>query len=175
MIEIEAYDDVSELGDPTLGEHDEIVTKVLDSQSLFSVGLIDEYDDDIIDLEKNFSRVYGEGTVVGTPTYASIDVSLDTDASSSKSNQSYKNIFTVHAPQGKLGIIIDSPNNCKPIIHAIKDISPLFDVLNVGDEIISFNDIDTTKMGAVELTRLISSSYDSDKRELVLSRKKNST
>jgi len=86
--------------------------------------------------------------------------------------------LTVHAPPGKLGIIIDTPNNHStnsnsstdsnanpPIVHAIKDSSPLNDDLCVGDRIVEFNGVDTRNCSAMQLTKLIALSNDNYEEE----------
>ena len=34
-------------------------------------------------------------------------------------------ILDVYAPAGKLGVVIDTPNDGAPVVHAVKDTSPI--------------------------------------------------
>ena len=151
------------------------MTKILDSRSVIS--LDDEPAKDVFDLEWNFSRVYGEEFTVSQSILGSVDVTLDTDNDSKASGfqlrhgSSFKTSLTIYAPSGELGIIIGTTNDFCPIIHAIKESSPLYDVLQVGDEIISFNDVDTTIMKSLELTKMIRMTYNYDRRKLTITRK----
>ena len=58
------------------------------------------------------------------------------------------------APPGKLGIIIDTcPEG--PVVHSIKDNSPLLGLIFTGDMIVAIDDEDTTGWSAHYLTRLV--------------------
>lgn len=60
----------------------------------------------------------------------------------------------VLAPPGKLGIIIDTcPEG--PVVHSIKDNSPLLGLIFTGDMIVAIDDEDTTGWSAHYLTRLV--------------------
>lgn len=62
--------------------------------------------------------------------------------------------FHIMAPPGKLGIIIDTcPEG--PVVHSIKDNSPLFGLIFKGDMIVAIDDEDTTGWSAHYLTRLV--------------------
>ena len=74
------------------------------------------------------------------------------------------------APSGKLGIVIDTPNGGIPMIHAIKESSPLIDQVKVGDKLIMVDGIDTTSMSAIKVSRLISTRSDNSRRVLIILR-----
>ena len=60
----------------------------------------------------------------------------------------------ITAPPGKLGIIIDTcPEG--PVVHSIKDNSPLLGLIFTGDMIVAIDDEDTTGWSAHYLTRLV--------------------
>mmetsp|Transcript_16377 Transcript_16377/g.18370 ORF Transcript_16377/g.18370 Transcript_16377/m.18370 type:complete len:97 (+) Transcript_16377:1-291(+) len=58
------------------------------------------------------------------------------------------------APAGKLGVAIDSVNGI-PVVHRLKDGSPLEGTLKHMDQIVAINDVDTTGMSAADVTHLI--------------------
>ena len=61
---------------------------------------------------------------------------------------------TIIAPAGKLGIVIDTTLE-GPVVHKIKDGSPLMGKLNVGDIITEIDGIDTRAMSASAITALM--------------------
>lgn len=68
--------------------------------------------------------------------------------------QANKAKFHMMAPPGKLGIIIDTcPEG--PVVHSIKDNSPLLGLIFTGDMIVAIDDEDTTGWSAHYLTRLV--------------------
>lgn len=79
-------------------------------------------------------------------------------------NISYtEKLIEVIAPAGLLGVVIDSSRLGPPVIHAIKSSSVLTGKLMVGDRIVYFDNIDTTELSSMQLTKLIGckSEYDS--------------
>jgi hypothetical protein len=65
-------------------------------------------------------------------------------------------LIIVEAPAGKLGVVIDTPDNGAPILHRIKDTCPIADQLRVNDKLIAVDDEDVTNMTAVKVSKLIS-------------------
>ena len=59
-----------------------------------------------------------------------------------------------YAPPGKLGIAIDTVNG-QPVIHRVKETSPLFGVLRRLDIIIAIDEVDTSSMSAAAVTSLM--------------------
>ncbi|GMI08776.1 hypothetical protein TrRE_jg13428 [Triparma retinervis] len=74
-------------------------------------------------------------------------------------------IETVFAPSGKLGIVVDSTTG-GPTVHSIREISPLIGILNVGDKIISIDDINVTKMSAGGVTKLMAQKSQQSERKI---------
>ena len=74
------------------------------------------------------------------------------------------------APSGKLGIVIDNQTGDMPIVHAIKETSVLHGRVNVGDFLMSVDEVDTRGMSAVQVSKLISSRSQNPVRKLVLMR-----
>ena len=65
-------------------------------------------------------------------------------------------LLTVYAPAGKLGMIIDSPDTGAPVIHNLKDTSPISDKVRVGDRLVAVDDEDVRNMTAIKASKLIS-------------------
>lgn len=76
----------------------------------------------------------------------------------------------VIAPPGKLGVVIDTPLNGIPVVHAIKDTSVLGELVRIGDKLVSVDGEDTTDMSAIKVSRLISSKAMNGQRRLVFLR-----
>ena len=57
-------------------------------------------------------------------------------------------------PLGKLGVVLDSINNVV-VVHRLKPGSPLEGVLKLMDRIIAVDDIDTSRMSATEVTKVM--------------------
>eukprot|EP00984_Skeletonema_dohrnii_P014675 scaffold6198_cov90-Skeletonema_dohrnii-CCMP3373.AAC.1 len=60
----------------------------------------------------------------------------------------------VFAPAGKLGLIVDTSNE-GPIVHSIKDDSPLIGQVFAGDYIVAVDDEDTSDWSAHNVTKLV--------------------
>ena len=82
--------------------------------------------------------------------------------------------YVVYAPSGKLGIVVDNPDDDSgPIIYAIKETSPLLDSkLNVGDRLTMVDEVDVTKMAPALISKLISRRANNPMRKLTLLRTK---
>ena len=70
---------------------------------------------------------------------------------------------------GKLGIVIDNPRNEVPFVHAIKETSILYGRVNVGDLLVSVDEVDCKGLTAIQVSRLISS-RNQNPRNLTLMR-----
>lgn len=80
-------------------------------------------------------------------------------------------VLDIIAPSGKLGLIIDTPNDGPPVIFAIKESSVLGEKVRVDDRLIALDDVDVTSMTAIELSKLISSRNTKPERKLTILRK----
>ena len=65
-------------------------------------------------------------------------------------------IINIFAPPGKLGVVIDTPDDGAPVVHAIKDTSVIADKLKVGDLLVAVDGEDVRKMTAIKVSKLIS-------------------
>jgi C-terminal processing protease CtpA/Prc len=75
----------------------------------------------------------------------------------------------ITAPAGKLGIVIDSTPQ-GPVVHTVRDDSPLLGSITVGDIIIEVNGIKCRTMTSSEVTKLMVSSSEQERRLLVLTK-----
>jgi len=78
--------------------------------------------------------------------------------------------LTVVAPPGKIGIVVDNPNNDIPIIVGIKDTSVLHDKVHIDDFMISLDEIPCRGMSAGQVSTLINSRSQNPTRSFVLLR-----
>jgi hypothetical protein len=76
----------------------------------------------------------------------------------------------VVAPAGKLGVVIDTPMNGVPKVHAIKESSVLADRVRIGDKLVSVDGQDTTDLSAIRVSKLISSKAMNERRHMVFMR-----
>lgn len=76
----------------------------------------------------------------------------------------------VFVPPGKVGIIIDTPDNGPPVIHAIKDTSAVRNQICVGDQLIAIEDEDVREMTAIHVSRIISSKIFNPQRKFTIMR-----
>ena len=57
--------------------------------------------------------------------------------------------------KGQLGLVIEAKPEVGPIVHAIKDYSPLFGLVKKGDKIVEVNGKDTSQSTLSEITRML--------------------
>ncbi len=91
------------------------------------------------------------------------------DPLESSEEKQYKRVFL--APPGKLGVVIDT-TKLGPVVYQVKDDSPLKSVVFPGDRIIAVDDIDTTGMTASNITKIMASKSEMERRITVSSKKK---
>jgi len=173
-------DDVSTLGDPYFGEgegnakvaDDNTYTEsmVSSQQQMYEFGVGRE--------RVNTATSVMQSTVTGG--YNSSHPNLFRDDSTYEHNAygipdgyaatSGARNLTVIAPAGKLGIVMDNRTGDMPVVHAIKETSVLHGRVNVGDFLVSVDEIDCRGMSAVQVSKLISSRSHLEVRVLVLQR-----
>lgn len=190
---MENQDDVSTLGDPNFAPGGMLLTGLERDDTVTASIVSGDYD---------YSRRYGAAET--SPARARVDTlqsSLDgsqvagsaTDLSSyaglgkmdnsifsddSSFEQQFANMeerFEVDAPQGKLGMVIDTPSGGVPVVHAIKETSVLADRVDVGDRLLSVDDEDTTGLTAMQVSKLISQKAQNSSRILVFARTRTRT
>jgi len=117
----------------------------------------------------------GSQTAATAPGAGVVDASFSDDASFDAHyqdpNASVKEVaLEVWAPPGKLGVVIDTPNDGPPVVHAIKDSSPIADKLQVGDKLVAVDDENVTNMTAIKVSKLISRKSANSTRKLSIVR-----
>jgi len=105
----------------------------------------------------------------GTPTADRLGRWASTSMDSKLLDEDQNN-YTVVAPAGKLGVVVDTPDEGAPVIHAVKDTSVLFGKVNVGDRLLAVDDEDVSAMTAVNISRLISKKSHAPVRNFTLRR-----
>jgi len=76
----------------------------------------------------------------------------------------------IYAPAGKLGVVIDTPDDGAPVVHAVKDSSVIGDKIRVGDKLVAVDDEDVRSMTAIKVSKLISRKSANPSRKLSIIR-----
>jgi hypothetical protein len=79
-------------------------------------------------------------------------------------------ILHIFAPPGKLGVVIDTPDDGAPVVHAVKESSVVADKVQVGDKLVAVDDEDVRTMTAVNVSKLISRKSTNPSRKLTVLR-----
>jgi hypothetical protein len=79
-------------------------------------------------------------------------------------------LIDVICPPGKLGVVIDTPNDGPPQVHAIKDSSVVSDKLRVGDRLVAVDQEDVRAMTAIKVSKMISRKSANPTRVLTILR-----
>lgn len=79
-------------------------------------------------------------------------------------------LIDIYAPPGKLGVVIDTPDDGAPVVHAVKDSSVIFDKLQVGDKLVAVDDEDVRSMTAIKVSKVISRKSANASRKLSIIR-----
>ena len=99
------------------------------------------------------------------------DVRPAASPSQGQRHHSRQQFLEIHAPAGKLGLVIDTPSDSNtPVVHAIKDTCPIRSEIYVGDQLVAVDDVDVREMSATEVSRVISEKSGQETRKLVLVR-----
>ena len=80
--------------------------------------------------------------------------------------------FVIYAPAGKLGLVVDNPDDGAPVVHAIKEDSVLIGQVQVGDRLIGVDEVDVRTLSPVKVSKLISKRSSNPLRKLTLVRGK---
>ena len=79
-------------------------------------------------------------------------------------------MLEIIAPAGKLGVVIDTPDDGAPVVHAVKESSVISDQIQVGDKLVAVDDQDVTAMTAIKVSKLISKKSANPSRKLTVIR-----
>ncbi|KAL3914601.1 MAG: hypothetical protein SGILL_006041 [Bacillariaceae sp.] len=85
-------------------------------------------------------------------------------------NNVKEEIIQIFAPPGKLGVVIDTPDDGAPVVHAVKDSSVIADKITVGDKLVAVDDEDVRSMTAIKVSKLISRKSANPSRKLTVIR-----
>lgn len=80
--------------------------------------------------------------------------------------------YVVYAPAGKLGIVLDNPDDKGPVVYIIKESSPLMDKIEVGDRLVAVDEVDVRAMSPTKVSKLISKRSANPMRKFTLLRHK---
>lgn len=82
----------------------------------------------------------------------------------------HEQVMIIEAPAGKLGVVIDTPDDGAPVVHAVKDSSVIADQIQVGDKLIAVDEEDVRSMTAIKVSKLISKKSANPSRRLTIVR-----
>eukprot|EP00554_Chaetoceros_debilis_P004184 CAMPEP_0194095586 /NCGR_PEP_ID=MMETSP0149-20130528/56902_1 /TAXON_ID=122233 /ORGANISM="Chaetoceros debilis, Strain MM31A-1" /LENGTH=1109 /DNA_ID=CAMNT_0038781531 /DNA_START=109 /DNA_END=3434 /DNA_ORIENTATION=+ len=122
------------------------------------------------DLTTDESRIRTHSVDSSRVSYNQEAISMFEDDNSFEQMYGEEERIEVVAPPGKLGVVIDTPLNGSPIVHAIKESSVLADRVRIGDQLISVDGEDTREMTAIRVSKLISSKATNPRRYMVFLR-----
>lgn len=81
-----------------------------------------------------------------------------------------ESVLVINAPPGKLGVVIDTPDDGAPVVHAVKDSSVISDQIRVGDKLVAVDNEDVRSMTAIKVSKLISRKSANPSRKLTVVR-----
>jgi len=79
-------------------------------------------------------------------------------------------VLHIFAPPGKLGVVIDTPDDGAPVVHAVKETSVVVDKVKVGDKLLAVDDEDVRTLTAIKVSKLISRKSANPSRKLTILR-----
>jgi hypothetical protein len=97
-----------------------------------------------------------------------IDVQTDDDTLEAQYN--VENRVEVEAPPGMLGLVLEADNEGVATVYDMKEVSPLAGRVNIGDKLVSVDQVDVTAMSVESVMKLIASKRTRDVRRLVFTR-----
>jgi C-terminal processing protease CtpA/Prc len=123
-------------------------------------------------LGDNTRQTAGEVAAASIAARAALGASFDSDAGYRDTDRSNikEDIIEVIAPAGKLGVVIDTPDDGAPVVHAVKDSSVIANSIQVGDKLIAVDDEDVRSMTAIKVSKLISKKSANPTRKLTIVR-----
>ena len=107
------------------------------------------------------------GAALGSMDDDSYSAQYDSPRSNLTGNEEILHIF---APPGKLGVVIDTPDDGAPVVHAVKDTSVIADRIIVGDKLVAVDDEDVRSMTAIKVSKMISRKGANPSRKLTIVR-----
>ncbi len=150
-------------------------------KSFFSIGTVD-YDYSKAYNDKDHSISYAGGTL-GSDTQ---DFSFPANAGATgaalgpyddgfddgfRKGKFKEEILHIFAPPGKLGVVIDTPDDGAPVVHAVKESSVVVNKVKVGDKLVAVDDEDVRTLTAIKVSKLISRKSANPSRKLTVLRR----
>jgi hypothetical protein len=80
--------------------------------------------------------------------------------------------FVFYAPAGKLGVVVDTPDEGAPMVHIVKENSVLIGQVKVGDRLIGVDEIDVQSFTPIKVSKLMSQRSTNSVRKLTFTRGK---
>jgi len=102
-----------------------------------------------------------------SPKVAEVEEAADEEESVASTKEELIHIF---APPGKLGVVIDTPNDGASFVHAIKSTSVLADRIKINDKLVAVDDEDVRSMTAINVSKLIGKKSSNPSRKLTVLR-----
>lgn len=176
-------DDISTIGDPYFGD---APNAVMDADNTVGESMVSSQQERYVyGIQKGHLGTEGStrgggstingGTIASRAMYFRDDTTLEDiyntpdGGREAQSSPIFKRI-TVAAGAGKLGIVLDNPHGDLPLVHAIKETSPLHGKIRVGDLLLSVDEVDCRGMLAHDLSAFLTSRSQNRTRTLVLAR-----
>ena len=100
-----------------------------------------------------------------------LSLSIYTSGNVSAATRFKEEVLNVLAPPGKLGVVIDTPDDGPPVVHAVKESSSVARMVRVGDTLVAVDDEDVRNMTAIDVSKLISRKSANPMRKLTIIRK----
>jgi hypothetical protein len=119
-------------------------------------------------LGDNTQRTPGEIEASTLATRQALGASYDAEAQYRE--ESREEVIVIDAPPGKLGVVIDTPDDGAPIVHAVKDSSVIAHLIQVGDKLVAVDEVDVRSMSAIKVSKLISRKSANPSRKLTVVR-----
>jgi len=119
-------------------------------------------------LGDNTRQTAGDVAAGSAAARAALGASFESDIRNSAALQ--ERVIVIDAPAGKLGVVIDTPDDGAPVVHAVKDSSVIADQIQVGDKLIAVDEDDVRSMTAIKVSKLISKKSANPNRRLTIVR-----
>lgn len=104
------------------------------------------------------SSVESGGRSKGDMSYVDSDLHVEEDE------------IVIYAPAGKLGLVLDNPDDGPPVVHTIKENSILNGQIFAGDRLVAVDEMDVRDMTPMKVSKLISARSNRALRKLTLTR-----
>jgi hypothetical protein len=174
-------DDVSTLGDPYVGE---LITPAMDAtvtsgglmslqEKLFVYGVSGPSRVDSTGIESRMgdTMLTGSKTLMfGDDTTLEAMYQTPPLTTTTEQNPTGLDFITIMAPSGVLGVVLNNTGAEFPVVFAVKDTSPLYGRVEVGDMLVSVDEVHCKGMSSHTVSSFLSSRSQNPGRKLTLAR-----